>query len=214
MKSPLLIPGALLCGIAGPVLAQDQDRRFYLGLDVGQGHINREYSEFSVGPGGEQRSTAWKLRFGWNLSRHWAFEAGYSDFGDYGGTQPVLILPGPADEPTVVAQGDLTTSAKGFDISAVSTLPIGESFHLNASIGLARREMKTALHSFFPATPPFRASDGDLAVQWGLGFGFRLNEAWDLGVSWTRTSNLEGDFEFVVNQADPTLLSLGVRYRL
>src|SRR5690349_19304073 len=126
MKSPLLALGALLYSIARPVVAQDQDRRFYVGLDLGQGRINRQYSEYSRGPGGEFRSTAWKLRFGWKLSPHWAFEAGYTHFGDYGGTQPVLVMPGPADEPTVVAQGDLDTATRGFDVSAISTWPVGE----------------------------------------------------------------------------------------
>ena len=216
MKSPLLILGALLCGSASCVQAQDTDRRFYLGLDLGEGEINRGFTEYSQGPGSNRRSTAWKLRFGWSLSQHWAFEAGFTDFGDYGARLPMLMLmlPGPADEPTVVAQGDVSTSAKGFDVSAISTWPIGETFYLNASIGLARREMRSVFSSLLPASPSFRTSDGDLAIQYGLGFGFRLNDAWEIGLNWATTSNLEGDFEFPVNQSDPRILSVGVRYRL
>lgn len=214
MKPFLLMLGALSCGIAIPAVSQDQDRRFHLGLDVGQGSINRKNSAYTVAPGGDRTSTGWKLRFGWTLSPHWSFEAAYTDFGDYEGSRPMLAIPGAADEPITLAQGDLTTSARGFEVSAIGTWPIGEYFYMHASAGLLRRELRTVIESYLPPSPPFRANDGDLAVQYGIGVGFRLNESWDVGLNWTATSRIEGDSEFLENQADPTMVSVGARYRL
>ena len=213
MKFPLQVLGALLCGIAAPALAQDQDRRFYLGVDLGQGHLNRDFSEYD-GQDGDASEVAWKLRFGWRISRNWAFEAAYAALGDYDGRTLMLAITGPANQPVAVAPGDLTTSAKIFDASVVGTWPITEQFHLNGSVGLARREMRTAFSPVLLGAPSFRAQDGDLALQYGLGLGFSLNDAWDLCLTWTTTRNLEGEFEYPVNQADPSMLSVGVRYRL
>ncbi len=217
MKAPILALGALLCGIAAPALAQGPDRHFYVGVDLGQGRIERQFPGYTDSPGGNAESLAWKLRFGWQLSPNWSFEAGYTDFGDYDGalmfafpTALPLVDPGSA----IFAAGDFSTSAKGFDVSAVGTHPMGEVFYLSASAGLIRREMKTTHDPLMPGLPAFRAKDGDLAFQYGVGFGFHLNEAWDLGVNWLKTSNLDGDFEFAENQADPAVLSAGVRYRL
>lgn len=214
MRFPALLLGALLCGMSAPALAQDQDRRFHVGVDLGQGRIRRDYSEYPGGPNAERDSAAWKLRFGWRMSRHWSFEAGYTDFGDYDGSFPVMYVPGPADGPVAIAPGDYTTSAKGFDILAVGTWPLGDTFYLNASAGLMRREMKTNFETLVPGAPIYRGKDGDLAAELGLGFGFSLGEAWDIGVNWATTRNLEGDFEFLQNESDPTMLSLGLRYRL
>jgi hypothetical protein len=217
MKLPTVVLGALLCGIAAPSHAQAADRHFYVGVDLGQGRIDRQYPGYTESPGSNAESFAWKLRFGWRLSPHWSFEAGYTDFGDYDGalmfaypTLLPLVDPGSA----IFAAGDFSTSAKGLDVSAVGTWPIGESFYLCATAGLMRREMKSTHDPYTPGTPAFRAKDGDLAAQYGVGFGFRLSEAWDLGVNWVTTSNLEGDFEFLENQSDPGMLSVGVSYRL
>lgn len=214
MKSPTLLLGALLGAMAAPVLAQDQDRRFYLGLDAGQARIHRDYPEYSSGAGDDGESAAWKLRLGWRLSSHWSFEVGYTDFGDYDGSFPILLGAGPADEPLAIAPGDFSTSAKGFDLSAVATWPIGERFYLSTSAGLVRRELQTRYDAAIYGIPRFRGKDGDLAAQYGVGFGFSLDEAWDIGLSWLTTRNLEGDFEFLQNQSDPSMLSLGVRFRL
>jgi Outer membrane protein beta-barrel domain len=213
MRPTQLLLGALLCGASGIAPAQDQERRFYLGLDLGQGQIDRDYPAYSHGPRSNRESAAWKLRFGWALSPHWSFEAGYTDYGDYDGSF-VIIYTGPLNQPIAAAPGDYSTSAKGFDLSTVGTWPLGEKFYLNASAGLLRREMKTVYAPFLTGAPGFRGKDGDLAIQYGMGFGFKLTDAWDLGVSWTTSDNLEGDFEFIENESDPTLLSLGIRYRM
>lgn len=213
MKAPLFALGALLCGIAAPAHAQDPERRFHVGLDAGLGRINRSFSEYA-GQGSESQATAWKLRFGWRATPTWSVEAGYTDFGEYDTTLPVVLLPSPVPGAAVSLAREPATSAKAFDISVVGTWPLGESFYLDASAGLARREFKTTTTPFLPPSPTYRAKDGDLALQYGIGFGFRLTEAWDLGVTWTNTSNLEGDFEFASNQSDPSMLSLGVRFHL
>jgi hypothetical protein len=212
-----LIAFALLC-TAGVAAAEPAERRFYAGLDLGQARLNRDTGGF-VQPSSDGETLGWKLRFGLQLSRHWSLEAGYTDFGSHEGSQGVFFVPGGSLVPASVAgaalaPGDLRTTAKGIDLSAVFHWPIGESFYLQATAGLQRREFKTSIESVITDAPDFRARDGDLASLIGAGFGFRINEITDIGVNWMRSSNLEGDFEYFENRSDPSLVSVGVRLRL
>ncbi len=61
---------------------------------------------------------------------------------------------------------------------------------------------------------PLHFSDGDLGYELGLGVGVSLREGLDLDLDWITTRNIEGDFEFATNAADPSMLALGVRFKL
>jgi hypothetical protein len=215
MKSPLLVLVAALCSSAA--LAQDADRHFYFGVDAGQGRIHRANPGYTDSPGGNAKSFAGRLLFGWRLSPHWSFEAGYADLGDYHGTlMSVLPTTLPHADPGggASAPGDFSTSVKGFAVSAVSTWPLGRSFYVSATVGLMRREMQTRNGPSAPYLPAGRLKDGDLAASYGAGFGWRLTDVYDIGVNWLSTRNLEGGFEFPENESDPAMLSVGMRFRL
>jgi opacity protein-like surface antigen len=211
-----LLPLALLC-IAGTAAAEPAERRFYAGLDVGQAQLNRDRPDF-IDPRSDGESPGWKLRFGIQFSPYWSVEAGYTDFGHYDGSLTIFAVPGASPIPAVIggaalAPGDLRTKARGIDLSTVFHWPVGESFYVQAAAGLQRREMKTEVESVIIDAPDFRASDGDLALLLGAGLGFHVNDVMDIGVHWASTRNLEGDFEYFENDADPSLVSLGMRFR-
>lgn len=224
MKSlALVLIGTLLCTLGSGARAQSQDqsrpqpspeRRFYAGVDLGQAELNRDYPQFYFGPRRERESLAWKIRFGYQFSPRFALEAAYTDFGEYDGSGMVILLPGAATAPPVaLAPGDYTTSAKGMELSAVGTWPLGEVFYVTASGGIQRREFKSVFDPSLPYQPGFRARDGDLAVQLGAGFGFVLTDSLDVGVNWVSTRNLEGDTEYLENASDPTMITAGLRVK-
>lgn len=216
MKTPAIsIATALLCVFAADASGQDADstqgRHFFVGADLGQAHLNRRWSDLEVfGKGGN--ATAWKLRFGYRFSRHFALEAALADFGSYDGAELVAY---PADSPLGgVAPGEFTTRAKTMGINAVGIWPLGEHFFLTAQAGLARREFKTTYAPWLQDSPGFRANDGDLGLVTGAGVGFNLGESLDLTVEWLKTDNLEGDMEYRPNHADPSMVTMGLRYKL
>lgn len=205
-----LATGALLCFFTGISCAQSAaPRKFYLGIDLGRAQVNPHWPEFRA-PG--EHDLGWKLRLGYQFTPGFSLEAAYTHFGEYQGSVPTLFTP--ASSGTAVAPGDFRTAASGMEVSGVGTFPLGEHFYVNASLGLARREFKTRLEPFFVGMPPGRLADGDLAVQLGAGFGFRMNQALDIGFSWVTTDNLAGDVQFRQNDANPEMVSLGLRFRL
>lgn len=209
MKSPaLFVAAALGCALNAASHGQSAtDRRFYAGVDIGQAELDRAYPGFYFGPRRESESLSWKLRFGYQFSPRFALETAYTNFGDYDGSGMVVALP------TVQAPGDYTTSVKGMELSAVGTWPLGEVFYLNATAGIQRREFRSSFDPSIPYQPGFRARDGDLAAQWGLGFGFRLTEALDAGVNWVTTQNIGGGVDYLENAADPSMVTAGLRVR-
>ncbi len=200
-----------LIGVCGTALAQPPDRQFYLGADLGQAKLGRDQSGLSSGPDSEHDSPGWKVRFGYRFTEYFSVEAAYTDFGDYDGFAPLAqpnaggIIGGAA------LAGDHTTAAKGIGAALVGTWPIGRVFYLTASAGLMHRDFSTVLHVGFEVP---KLTDSDVASQLGLGFGFKLGEAVDIGVSWVTTRDLAGNTGFQENACDPSMLSLGLSFRL
>lgn len=202
--SRLPLAGALLCCLAGASAAHSADRHFYLGADLGQAEINRRWPDVDAR---DNDDLAWKLRFGYRFSAHLSLEAAFTDFGTYDGRFAFSIFPG------VIGTADYTTSARGIDVSVLGTWPLGSVVYLQGAGGLMRREYKTVYAPVFNGAPSTRGTDGDLAIQYGLGVGFTLSESMDVSLDWVNTQNLEGDMEFRENDSDPSLLSLGLRFK-
>jgi opacity protein-like surface antigen len=199
-----LLPGALLCSIAGTAAAQSADRDFYLSADLGQAEVDRRWPQV------EDRNDddfAWKLRFGYRFSRHVSLEAAFTNFGEYHGLFYFSVFPG------AIGSGDYTTSAKSIDLSVVGSWPLGRVVYLKAAVGLTNREYKTVYAPVFAGAPSARGTDGDLGIQYGAGLGFTLSESLDVSLDWATTGNLEGDIGFPQNDLDPSLLSVGLRFK-
>lgn len=211
----LAFAGAWLATLASGAQAQPgQDRHFYAGMDIGQAELNPDYSKLYLAVRRERESTAWKLRFGYQFSPRFALEAAYTDFGEYDGAATGIFVP--AANTTAVgalAAGDFTTSVKGMELSAVGTWPLGESFYLSGAVGIQRREFKSVFEATTAYQPAFRAKDGDVATQVGLGIGFKLTDTFDIGVNWVTARKLRGDTDYKENASDPSMVSLGLRAR-
>ena len=211
----LAFAGAWLAALASGAQAQPgPDRHFYAGIDIGQAELNPDHSEAHLGVRRERESTAWKLRFGYQFSPRFALEAAFTDFGEYDGAAMGIFVPtAGAAAVGALAAGDYTTSAKGMEVSAVGTWPLGESFYLSGTVGLQRREFKSAFEATTAYQPGFRVTDGDVATQLGLGVGFKLTDTFDIGVNWVGGRKLRGDTEYVENASDPSMVTLGLRAR-
>jgi hypothetical protein len=203
--------GAMLCLITTGTQAQSaEDRRFYLGIDAGQAKLHRSRAALAMAVPREAEATGWKLRFGYRFSPYFSLETAVTDFGVYDGTSQVIAYAG---SPAAPAPGDHRTSARGMEVSAIASWPLGQRFYLSASAGILRRETRTVFESLTAGRPRFRGKDGDLATQFGAAFGFVVDETVDVVASWTRSQRLEGDTEFIENDSDPSLVSIGLRLR-
>jgi hypothetical protein len=204
--------GALLCLLSIGAQAQSTEiRRFYLGIDAGQAKLHRSRAALAMTGPRETAATGWKLRFGYRFSPYFSLETAVTDFGACDGTSQVVLFAGsPHAAP---APGDHRTSAKGMEVSAIGSWPLGQRFYVSATAGILRRETRTVFESRTAGRPGFRGKDGDLATQLGTAFGFVVDETLDVVASWTRSRHLSGDTEFIENESDPSLVSVGLRLR-
>ena len=101
--------------------------RFWLGASAGRSHIDRDAVSKLIDSGTvDESSTGYKLYAGYQMLRYLAAEAAYVDLGklSYEGTF--------AGAP--ITDGRL--KLRGFDLSALATLPVGERLRLFAKAGL------------------------------------------------------------------------------
>ena len=101
--------------------------RFWLGASAGRSHIDRDAVSKLIDSGTvDESSTGYKLYAGYQLLRYLAAEAAYVDLGklSYEGTFAGAPITG----------GRL--KLRGFDLSALATLPVGERLRLFAKAGL------------------------------------------------------------------------------
>jgi OOP family OmpA-OmpF porin len=129
-----IVAVALVAIFAAAPRADAQDLRFYVG--GGAGPSTMEFEKDSLQISGvlsstftetDASSTAFKVYGGWRFNRFFAGEVGIVDFGKFRATRTV----NPPGNGTVSAQIEVT----GVYLDAVGTIPIGNSFELQAKVG-------------------------------------------------------------------------------
>lgn len=172
---------AVAC-IPGAAFAGD----WYVGVSGG-------FSTYSSGLTGGSSATesGYDLIGGYRLSRHWALEASRFDMGS-------------ADTSTafqgvdVFTQTQTSTDTDGFALSAIGTLPFGDTWSGFVILGAADSHTKvtTEHDSTSPIFGTTSSSTSESATKVGLSYGVGLQAdtggAWTFRLGW-RTMNHVGD---------------------
>jgi OmpA-OmpF porin, OOP family len=146
------------------------------------------------------RDTGYKIFGGYQINRHFAFEAGYFDMGKFGYIANTLPL------------GSLTGEIKirGLNLDLVGSLPISERFSLLGRVGLSHAEARDTftgtglVHVVKP-----HVSKRDDGVKYGVGLQYAFNESWAMRVEAERHRVNDA----VGNRGDVDLVSAGLIYR-
>ena len=187
---------------------------WYIGFDAGKTHADAEIKDvFLLGDITAEdtgSSTGFQLRGGYQFGRFFAVELGLADLGEFEHTFS------PDDCPGTIQSCDISasTSFRGFMVSMVGILPLGDRWSLNARAGMSEMQIKSR---------QFNGGDADSTREAGahfsFGAGLKIDEHWQLLLSHSTIEAL--DFGLGVNGSGPfgvydvgdtTLTSIGVNY--
>ena len=157
MQTMCITAVAALLLAAGPAVAQvdtnDNRKGFYIGAGLGDFSAsidNPQGAEIDL----DSDDTAMKLFGGWRLSRFFAVQFDYIDFGESSGTSNLL---------------DLRSDTSGFAPNVVGTLPIG-FFELFAKAGMMWYDVDLDVEN-----DPTLSDSGEDPI-YGVGVGLTLVE--------------------------------------
>jgi OOP family OmpA-OmpF porin len=145
-------------------------------------------------------SNQWRLQGGYRFNQYLAVEGGYIDFGkskykaDYLGGS---------------AQGSL--KAGGFDMAAVVSLPLNDSFSIFGKAGLVAANIKSSLSAGVPASLASGShSSSELLPLLGVGASYKLTQNIDLRGDYDHVSGLGNAKK--TGKMDDNMFSLGLVY--
>jgi OmpA-OmpF porin, OOP family len=187
-SSKVLLATVLVSLLALPKIAISQDiPGWYIGIGIGQSKYRGACDDVS-GPGVtcKETDTAGKILGGYQLSRNFALELGYADLGQA--------------KATLSGSGSATIGTKGFELTGIGMLPLGDRFSLLARAGLFHWNVdaKDGTGLIGSAT----ASGTDLTFGFGAKFDFTKDFA--IRGEWQRYKDVgdsnttgQGDIDFI-----------------
>jgi opacity protein-like surface antigen len=223
MKIAASAMGCLAMLLAWPLVAQaapadEPTTKFYVGLDVGSSKFNATLSEQFFSARTSQPSgtdLGFKVHAGIQISRYFAVEAGYADFGE-------ITVKG---IPYSCAMGspppctyNVSSNARGPSTNIVGIWPFAEHWALKARVGGQYAHTSTTERDPDVTGSNRRYSEDSLGFMYGAGLSYRLNPRMTLGLNWERNDQIEfgvglGGGAGVYDLGTSTLTSLGFSYR-
>lgn len=144
---------ALLSVVTFPVVAEDM--HMYIGARAGQARTNLDNVVLD-----KDTPTAWGVSIGHAFNPMFAIEAEYLNLGK-------------------VTAGVTGLESRGYSLSGVGSIPLGEQFSFFGKLGYAM--ISTKVNS----NVPYPDSDSD-ALTYGLGGQFNFSPTFGLRVGWDR----------------------------
>ena len=142
----------------------------------------------------------WRLQGGYRFNPYLAVEAGYIDFGK---AKYQASYTGGS------AQG--TLKAGGFDVVALASLPLNDSFSIFGKAGLVAARVKSNLIAVGGAAGASgRASDNSIRPLLGVGALYKLTDHVDLRADYDHVSGLGSSSK--TGKMDSNMVSLGAAY--
>jgi OmpA-OmpF porin, OOP family len=203
--------------MAGTAWAQQQpSSKFYVALDVGRSKIEAG-NGFLVPVSSIQdgNDVGFKALFGIQISRYFAVEAGYVDFGSFTAEDVPYTCPQGSAPPCTY---NISASAHGPSTNLVGLWPFSD--HWSASVRIGAQYAQSSLKARDPDVPS-SAKDGDessFGLLYGVGFNYQLNPRMRVRLNWEQNDqlsvglNLGGGLGFY-DLGSSSLISLGLDYR-
>jgi OmpA-OmpF porin, OOP family len=190
---------------------------FYGGISLGQSQV-RFSEDFLSFPGAtgeslskDETGNAYKVFIGYRVSRNFAVEGGYTNFGEFSATNNISAI-------ALFGPGSLSFKFKssGFNMDAVGILPISDAFEAFGKLGLIYTTSKATFSGTgsvtvaAPGVPP-NATQSEVNLKAGIGAEYHFVPALGLRVEYERIFKV-GD-ENKTGEGDIGMFSLGLTVR-
>ena len=175
---------------------------WYAGVDIGATRTNADFSEIIFGAVSDQSSATgfgFRVRGGYQLGRHFAVEAGYTNFGNSDFT----------------FSGSTThTSSDAFHGALVGIIPIGDKWVLDGKFGIIKMTVSTRQSG----NGSTNESERNGGVMFCIGAGYHIDDHWDLRIDWSGFQQVDfgltlGGGLGAFSYGDSALASVGAEYR-
>ncbi len=202
----------LLACLLSPVAAIAAEPGIYGGLNLGltSSRIDKTHvTDALIKPGftyvnrrADTRDTGFKVYGGYQFNTNFALEVGYYDLGSYNNDVGVL--------PSGTLLSD--TAVKGFNLDAVFTLPVTESFDVFARAGLNNARVESDYFgSGYAADGTYPSGHRrDTHEKFGVGVAYEFNDKVSVRVEAERYNFLDA----TKRDGNINMLSVGLVYRL
>jgi OOP family OmpA-OmpF porin len=213
MKMTRVRVAAALALLACALPAAAQVTGGYLGLGFGQSRIQADVGAIdaaarrlgfgSSATSADETDTAIKVYLGHRYNRHFAVEAGYTDFGRFS-------LSTATTGPAASTAGELRGHALNLD--AVGIAPVSDRFMLFGKVGIQRWQL-SANSAALNAGVPTMAMASARGNDWKLGLGAQYDFSRKVAVrfEWERFVNV-GDTP-TTGRGNIDVLAIGVQYK-
>jgi OmpA-OmpF porin, OOP family len=188
---------------------------WYAGFDVGNAKSDAQVSEHgffgATTARGNDTSTGWRLRGGYQFGRFFALEVAYVDFGEVQYHFDPNDCPNGAPGPCPF---DVRSSSDGLIGALRGIVPIGDHWFLDARLGYGQLNVE-ANEVGGAAIEASRHND---TFHYGIGGGYRFNEHWEILLDYNEYnqedwgSTLSGD-SGSYDLGETSVTSFGVSYR-
>lgn len=174
--------------------------------DIGKSDKN-EFVEETIGvlptsSSLDQKDTGYKVQVGYQFNQHFAVEGGYTDLGEQ-------IYKARYED---IASGKEKTTAEGWNLDAVLTLPVNSGVSLFAKVGAisAKLERKVSL-TVFDDSGSASEKETKVAAKAGVGIAYNFYQAWSARAEFERYIKLGDDEK--TGEVDVDLYSVGLSYQ-
>jgi OmpA-OmpF porin, OOP family len=193
--------------------------KWYASADVGTAKMG--VPEFTFGrpvAPEDRKSTAFRLRGGYQFVRFFALEASYADLGSYS-TRVDMQDCGPTAAqcfPDFGTELDL----ESLGLFGVGILPISDRLAFRATVGFSARRKRT--HQVPDGAPDYTRTTTAMLPGFGVGAGFAVTRKLDVYAEWNRYEgeNSDGGLPVgelqnpgTIGEGDLSIFSLGARWR-
>lgn len=199
----------LTCAFA----ATAQERDAYIGFGLGHSRVQADVGAIdaaarrlgfaSATTTADETDTAWKLNLGHRYNRHFAVEAGYTDFGRFS-------LGTATTGPAASAAGEIRGHALSLD--AVGIAPVNDRFSVFDKVGVQHWNLSAnsvALSGGVPTTVVSSACGSDWKI--GLGAQYDFSRKVAVRFEWERFVNVGDSANTGCGNID--VLAIGLQYK-
>lgn len=190
----VLVAAVVLASFSGAALAEGSS--FYVAVDVGQSKAKDACTGIPAGESCKDTDTAFRGGLGYQVNPSLGVEVGYGDYGAAKASGTVLGFPATAK-----------VASTGWQVSAVGSLPMSESFALTGKLGAAIT--KAEVSGTVLGTTVAVGTANTTKLVYGIGVRYNISKSIALRAQYENLGTIGND---TIGKSKLSLLTAGATF--